>query len=550
MDSAATILIIEDNDEVREVTTQILTMQGFSVLETDNGANGLALARRERPDVILCDIMMPHMDGFDLLEKIRAIPETASIPFLFVTGRGTAQDQRRGMNLGADDYITKPFRATELVEAIQGRLRRHRNLLAQYSSPPPKPIPETPVPVTKSLTETLASARQGILFRIELLTLDDVLLALGEEVAAASVERVGELIRERCQNATVFHLPGRGYYCVAEGISEEQGLKLGREILSSVRAPLEIHGHRLHLTATLGLARFPEQGQDAGSLTASADCAARMAVGMGSAIEVFSEEMRESASKSVSLSARIIESLEAGHFELHFQPILDMQKQLVSAEALVRWNHPQLGRIAPFLFIPVAETTGDIIELGGWILREACMQLAEFRRATGRNLRVNINLSMRQFAQDNLLDLFHKSLAESQLPGNCVTLEITESLLARNVSRTKHLLQELRDTGARIAIDDFGTGYSSLAYLNQFPLDDLKIDRSLVKDFEATATTRTIVESMIEMAHKLQLSVTAEGVETLAQFDILHALNSDFMQGYLFSEPLSATDFLAYASAP
>ncbi|RLW64476.1 MAG: hypothetical protein B6D70_05395 [gamma proteobacterium symbiont of Stewartia floridana] len=232
--------------------------------------------------------------------------------------------------------------------------------------------------------------------------------------------------------------------------------------------------------------------------------------------------------------------------ELYYQPQIDMRTgQLVSAEALLRWHQPELGMIPPDEFIPIAEETGMIIELGEWVLNEACRQNKAWQDAGHQSIRVAINLSSMQFIQRDLSHKVDNSLRSSGLDPKYLEFEITESILMRNVNETIATLNEFKMMGINISVDDFGTGYSSLSYLKRFPLNSLKIDRSFIRDIPENADDVTITSAIIAMAHQLNLGVVAEGVESQRQLDFLHQQGCEMAQGYFFSKPLPAEEFEA-----
>jgi len=240
-------------------------------------------------------------------------------------------------------------------------------------------------------------------------------------------------------------------------------------------------------------------------------------------------------------------ALERGEFELHYQPRVDLRSMdVVGMEALIRWNHPQLGRVAPLDFIPIAEEKGLIEDIGAWVLREACLQNGRFLRQFGRALRVSVNLSARQLRCENLGAQVAAALDAAGLPPHLLELELTESALIEDMDMSARRLGELKQSGIRIAVDDFGTGYSALAYLQRFPLDILKLDRSFINQQVDGAGNANFIKAFIDLAHALNLSVVAEGIEAAATLGTLRAALCDEGQGYLFSRPLPLTEFQLY----
>jgi len=389
------ILVIEDQEIIRENIVKLLKAEGFDVTGAENGAQGLNAAVSNVPDVIICDVMMPELDGYGVLVALRSNPVTATVPFVFLTGKADRSEMRQGMELGADDYLTKPFSKAELVGAISSRLKKQEAVAEQYNT---------------------------------------------------------------------------------------------------LRA----------------------QG---------------------------SEFIQNTADKLEQIKTSLSNALEREEFQVYYQPQVNVQTgKIMSAEALVRWVHPEKGLISPAEFIPHAEATGFIVQLGEWVLQTACRQMQVWQNA-GFPLRIAVNLSARQFHQPDLSSRVAQILAETGLEANTLELELTESLMVEDAESAIATLQHLKNLGVCISLDDFGTGYSSLSYLTQYPFDTLKIDRCFISQITDGCTNAAIVKAIIEMAHSLCLEVIAEGVETEAEKDFLWRYKCDMMQGYLFSPPLTAADF-------
>jgi EAL domain-containing protein (putative c-di-GMP-specific phosphodiesterase class I) len=254
--------------------------------------------------------------------------------------------------------------------------------------------------------------------------------------------------------------------------------------------------------------------------------------------------------KRLELESELRRALERGEFVLHYQPKIDLYTgALCGAEALLRWQHPQRGMVAPGDFIPLAEETGLIVPLGGWVLREACRQCRTWQDRSLPVLRVAVNLSAAQFRQKALLDSVRDALSASGIAPECLEVEITESMVMHNAVEAAYVLEALSVMGAHVSIDDFGTGYSSLSYLKRFPIQSLKIDRSFVRDVSVDAGDAAIVRAIIAMAHQLGLKVIAEGVETESQLQLLRGLGGDQYQGFYCSRPLPAEAFEAFILA-
>jgi EAL domain-containing protein (putative c-di-GMP-specific phosphodiesterase class I) len=260
--------------------------------------------------------------------------------------------------------------------------------------------------------------------------------------------------------------------------------------------------------------------------------------------QFYTPAMNEEALERVRIETALRSALERKEFVLHYQPQLDLDSgKIVGMEALIRWQHPELGMVAPSRFIGVAEETGLIVPIGLWVLREACLQNKAWQAAGLGRLRVAVNLSARQFGAEHLIEDLRAVLDETGLAPACLEIELTESLFLSDADQAVELLHSMKALGVNLSIDDFGTGYSSLSYLSRFPIDVLKIDRSFVNDVTRNAGDAAIVASIIALAHNLKLAVIAEGVETIGQLDYLKRHGCDEMQGYYFSRPLAPEAF-------
>ena len=299
------------------------------------------------------------------------------------------------------------------------------------------------------------------------------------------------------------------------------------------------------VTCSIGVAVYPSDGTPADSLIEHADIAMYRAKKLGrNNFQFYTPAMNEESLERVRIESALRVALERKEFVLHYQPQVDLQSgRIVGMEALIRWQHPELGMVPPARFIGIAEDTGLIVPIGAWVMRTACAQNKAWQDAGLGKLRVAVNLSARQFGAADLLPGIEAALLDTGLEPDCLELELTESLFMSDITPAVELLHRMKALGVKLSIDDFGTGYSSFSYLSRFPIDVLKIDRSFVSDITQDANDAAIVASIIALAHNLRLSVIAEGVETAEQLDYLRHQGCDEMQGYYFSRPLPAREF-------
>ena len=371
----------------------------------------------------------------------------------------------------------------------------------------------------------------------------------GDRVLQAVAERLKGCLREV---DTLARLGGDEFAVLIEQVSDTRFVgSVARKLLKAVAEIIMLGDQEYQITASVGISTYPADGSDGTTLLKNADIAMYRAKEMGkNNSQFYAAAMNANSMVRLSLETGLRHALERGEFLLHYQPKVDIASGRISGmEALVRWMRPGLGMVSPADFIPLAEETGLIVPIGAWVLKTACERNRAWQRQGMPPLRVAVNLSARQFVQANLVSEVARVLDASGLAPASLELEITESMVMDNPERAIQTLRQLKSMGISLAIDDFGTGYSSLGYLKRFPIDNIKIDRSFIKDIPRNNDDAIITRTIIDMTHNLRLKVIAEGVETVAQLDFLRAHGCDEIQGYYFSRPLAEDAFLALVLA-
>ncbi|HEY9737987.1 MAG TPA: EAL domain-containing protein, partial [Trichocoleus sp.] len=380
-------------------------------------------------------------------------------------------------------------------------------------------------------------------------TINDTLgHAVGDLLLQQVTQRLVQALR---QEDTIARWGGDEFTLILPNLpSPSNAAKIAQRLLDALKPPLLLDGHELHISSSIGIALFPQDGEDMTTLLQNADAAMYRAKEQGrNNFQFYTATLNSQASQRLTLENSLHSALDRQEFVIHYQPQINVDTgQVVQVEALLRWQHRELGLVPPQTFIPVAEETGLIVPIGEWVLRQACAQSHRWRRAGLPDLRVAVNLSARQLQHPDLVTTVATVLAETSLHPSALELEITETAAMRDIETTLETLQALQQLGVRISMDDFGTGYSSLSYLKKFPLQGLKIDRAFVHDVAHNAPDRAMVTAIIAMAQGLHLNVVAEGVETEAQVTCLRAMGCIEMQGYLFSPPLDAAAMTTYLS--
>ncbi len=567
------IVIAEDEAVIRNNLARLLRIEGFDVMAAANGREALALAGQNRPDLVLTDVMMPEMNGHELIKAMRADPHLAHVPAVLLTARADRTDIRTGMNLGADDYLTKPFQRDELLSCIRSQLdkaskqKQATQRLVEQAHRLTHYDPVTDLPNRTHVTLLLDNLLRNHLNTTNGLTAPAVLavgmLGLREmaEVLGSSQYDIG--VQQLAKRLSALARDGHyfaGRSCLVGRFSDNRLVVLIPEW--PVDTPLDTLAEHLHdkLSAPMDLAGqeiFPTVLMGAcmsnGSEVSAQAIFNRLEVTLAAAriqknrrVAIYRDGMAPVMSQNLRLHNDLHRAVSRNELLAHFQPqISATDGRVVGFEALVRWQHAELGLISPLRFIPLAEDNGQIVNIGAWMLMESCIQAKRWQNLCPPGApppRVAVNLSARQFADPHLVDHINAALDSSGLPSQMLELEITEGTAMADLQGTLDLLTRFKGMGVVLAIDDFGTGYSSLAYLKRFPLDVLKIDQSFVRQICTEKEDRAISAAVITLAHSLGLRVVAEGVETQDQHQLLSDLGCDLMQGYLHAKPMPSDE--------
>lgn len=372
---------------------------------------------------------------------------------------------------------------------------------------------------------------------------------LGDQLLCQAADRIRKVLRA---TDTLARQGGDEFIIILPSLEDElHAGRIAQDILFAMSRPFELEGQLAYVSASIGIASYPSDSTDIEALVSHADQAMYAAKAMGrNCFCHFTPGMQAKAQHRLSLGNDLRKALTERQLEVHFQPIVELSSGKVSkAEALVRWRHPQRGLISPSEFIPVAEEIGLIVDIGDWVFQQAIQALDEWRRLVTHDVQMSVNKSPRQFLSASKSLDWIEHMARLSLPPQALVVEITEGLLLDERSAVAESLLAYRDAGVQVSIDDFGTGYSAMSYLKKFDVDYLKIDQSFIRDVMTNPTDLAIAEAVIAMAHKLDLKVVAEGVETLEQSVLLHRAGCDFAQGYYYARPMPWSDFLDYIKA-
>ncbi len=552
----AGILIVDDSSVNVMLLTRMLETEGYTdVTSTTKSSEVAQLHAANHYDLILLDLMMPDMDGFEVLEALRPLEVGSYAPVVVLTAQPA--HKLRALNAGARDFITKPFDQVEVLARIRNTLesrllfeesRTNATFLEQYDQLTGLPNrrrfrdlllkalgrPEAPTETVSVLALTID--RFAVINDVLGRPIGGVLLTVVADRLLSCLSPMSTLAR--------FEGPSFGILVIAAQDEAPPASGIAKKIRDLLSAPVLVEGHEIAVTVSIGIAVSPTDATDADQLMSYASRALTDAIATGgNGARYYSAETSARARESLALETALRGALDRSEFELHYQPKMAVRSgEFTSAEALLRWNRPGGGLLAPNIFIPALEETGLIIPVGRWVLETVCAQIATWFRDGLGEIRVAVNVSGTQFAHPGFVNEVSDAIRKHGIPARTLDIEITESSLMSRSTDTDTALHELKALGVTIAIDDFGTGYSSLSYLKRYPIDALKIDISFIREITTDADDAAIAVAIINMARILKMTVIAEGVETEAQLAILREHACDEIQGYLFSKPLPATE--------
>lgn len=556
MDAELTRVLLIDHDDARvtRIRTQLADARPhtFHLSAVPCVERAIDAFPTGRPDVVLLSIVSHDASAQDELRL--AVRTFGHVPIVALTPTNDDALALEAVRAGAEDALSvEKLRARELRRALRhavARSRSHAALQDAVTSLPSR------VRFADLLRQALARVRRHPDHRYAVLTLDVdrfgvVNESLGHDVGDRLLEGIARRF-EACLRPedTVARLGDDEFAVLLDGIGDAgDGIRVATRLQASLARPFVIGGRETFVSASIGIAIGVPDYTDPAEVLRDSSIAMYRAKSSGKARHaIFDRTMHAQAVALLTLETDLRHALRRGELELHYQPIVAFgTRSIAGLEALVRWRHPTRGLLSPRDFIPLAEETGLIVDLGRWVLEEACRQTRRWAETfpDSRGLTVNVNISGRQLADPGLACEVASILARTRLAPTRLRLEMTESVIMHNASCTQLTFKRLRDLGVRLAIDDFGTGYSSLSYLHRFPVDTLKIDRTFVGNLDGPRENLEIVRSIVSIANTLGLDVTAEGVETEAQVRLLTEADCHTGQGFLFHRPLPARDAMA-----
>jgi diguanylate cyclase (GGDEF)-like protein len=612
--AAPLILMIDDTPANLGIVAEHFEEHGFRVAVAQDGEEGARRAEFIQPDLILLDVMMPGMDGFDTCHRLKAAKKTRDIPVIFMTALADTCDKLAGFAAGGVDYVTKPFQIEEVLarvnthlalsaarkrlaeqnghlqqeiamrEKAETALQRANDVLEERVAERTAELAQTNINLRAEiadrkqaegrirymahhdaltglpnrvlledrLNQAIAQARRHQHEMVALLFIDlDYFKTINDSLGHQIGDRLLQQVAIRLQQClregdSVARLGGDEFVISLPALSDSSDAALvAAKVLATLDIPFAVEGHELHVGGSIGISLYPADGKDVQTLMRAADAAMYHAKQKGrSNYQFYTSTLNEAAQRRLTVANQLRQALAQGEFVVYYQPQVEMGSgKIFSAEALLRLNLPGNGPVSCGEFISIAEETGLILPIGEWVLRQACTQLKRWHDEGHPEMHVAVNLSARQFFQVSLADVVGKLLREFDLPAQALDLEITESVLMQPSQDNMAIMQKLSTMGVQLSIDDFGTGYSSLAYLQDFPIHALKIDRSFITRIGNNGHDNAIVTAILAMAHNLNLKVVAEGVDNAAQATFLMAHGCSAAQGFYYCKPVPAQSF-------
>ena len=596
---ASRILIVDDEALNTRLLEGILRRAGYdNVVSVNDASKVLAVYNDFSPDILLLDIIMPHKDGFQVMEELVDVQSKEYFPIIILTGLHDRETRLKALSNGAKDFLNKPLDRSEVITRIRNLLEVR--MLFKIVNNQNEMLEERVAERTQALRLEVAerqkieqeNIRQATHDRLTGLpnetllygriqeTIDNtetargptalLLVALnrfheinrtlgyqnGDQLLQQVATRLKNNLRLADENNShsnperddiIARYSGGKFAVLLRNLdSNKSATTVANRILANMLEPFDIEGLSFEVTASIGIAIYPDHGKDVPALVRRSDVALDIAKQSNNPIITYSAEIDIYSPRRLALMAELRQAIQDNQLSLHFQPKVNISAgEVTGMEALLRWVHPEYKLIPPDEFIPLAEQSGLIKPLTTWVTNEAIKQAAGLIHSR-RDILVSVNLSPSCLQDEDIVTDVEQLLRVHDMPPAHLVLEITESAVMRDPEYALEILWKLSSLGVKLSIDDFGTGYSSLAYLKRLPVNELKIDRAFVKDMVQDADDQVIVRTTIDLSHNLGLSVVAEGVEDQATVDALRELGCDEVQGYFYAKPMPIDELKAW----
>ncbi|MEL7350443.1 MAG: EAL domain-containing protein [Cyanobacteria bacterium P01_A01_bin.116] len=598
--STVSVLVVDDTSTNRFILAKLLSREGYDVYQAEDGYSALSIAETQQPTLILLDIMMPEMDGYEVCKQLRDNAKTADIPIIFLSSLDAPFDKVQAFHRGAADYVTKPFQAeevlarvrhqvrlqlaqqqqqrlraelenrvqerTQLLElahdqlleiALTDRLTRLPNRLS-FVKRLSKVMAQVRLSTAVPATSELAGDHFAVLFldcdRFKRIN-DSLGHRVGDQLLKGVARRLTQIQHECMAVDTIARFGGDEFALLLVNVPDrETVVAVAEDVISAVAMPFALAGREICINASIGLVWGEPTYVAAEHLLRDADVAMYRAKDCDRNQYLwFESAMHNRELDLLQLETDMRAALERKEFELYYQPIVDLTTiKIVGFEALLRWQHPTRGLVPPDEFIGFAEETGFIVPLGDQVLSMACADIARWEREglIGPGVTVSVNMAAQQLLQPNIVERVEQVIESTGIASHRLRIELTERSIITNQSVVDEVLRALRDRNIQLSIDDFGTGYSSLSCLHTLPVNCLKVDRSFVQPITSNPESLGIVPLILNIAKTMNMQVIAEGIENITQLRALQKLGCEYGQGYLFQKAVPAERAIALLSRP
>ncbi|WP_220485916.1 EAL domain-containing protein [Psychromonas sp. SR45-3] len=561
----AVIMMVDDEPILMEILQSFLEDEGYqNFINIEDSTLAMERLKLDQPDILLLDLKMPIVNGFDILKEVRAHDLLKRIPVIVLTSASDAATKLKALELGATDFLAKPVDASELGLRLRNTLtvKAYQDQLAFYDT-------LTGLPNRARFMDRLDWALMNAIrykHSVAVMNLSvDRFKEINDTLGPKSGDLLLQQVADRLSGAVRFsdvishtgrddlwqnmaRISGDEFTLLLPGGSvAEDAAYIAKRLLEVMKDVFFINGHDIFVTASIGIAVYPNDAETADTLMKNTSAATEYAKHKGrDNYQFYSKDINNKAKERLLIESELRRAIEKEEFVVHYQPKINTQTALVTGmEALVRWQHPVKGLLSPFYFIEIAEKSGLIPAIGEWVIHEACRQNKEWQDQGLGHFTISVNVSPQQFNAKHIEKTMEAAIS-SGMDMQYLIIEITEGMLMGDEERAIEVMKEIRKQGPLLSIDDFGTGYSSLSYLKRFPLNELKVDRAFIIDVPEKRDDCAIVRAIVAMAHSLELSVVAEGIENSEQLEFLKGIGCDVIQGFYFSKPLPADEFEQY----
>jgi diguanylate cyclase (GGDEF)-like protein len=560
--SQARILMVDDEPSTCDLIEIFLNEAGYNNFSSiQDPTKFFDCIENTQPDLILLDLLMPELDGFDILEQLRANEATRYLPVIVLTAASDAETKLRCLELEATEFLAKPVDKGELVLRVRNTLmvKAYQDQLAYYDDLTGLPNRHLFADrLTWALDNTHSNKSKAAVLHLSLDKFRSINESYGPRLGDRMLKVVADRIVEYLKQTEVVKRSGDEdvWKTIARTNGDEFSILLASAnriedasfiaagIVDVIDQPFLLDGIDCYISCSIGIAIYPEDGVNANEILQNASYASQFAKQKGgNRFQFFTPDANKRLKENLYIQGQMRRAIVQDQFELHYQPQMSsIGHEVIGVEALLRWEHPERGVISPAYFIPLAEDAGLITEIGEWIFRKVCLQAAQWQRELNKGFKVSTNVSSLQLSSPNFVNHIKRCIDESGVDPEKVVVEITESIAMADFDNNVSILQQITDLGLTISIDDFGTGYSSLSYIKNFPAKEIKIDKHFIDGIPHDCGDVAIVDAIITMAHELGFSVVAEGVESEVQAGFLAGRHCDVLQGFHFHKPLRLSE--------